>query len=95
MSDTASYACPRCQIGHLHQAKATFIAMYLGVLLSIPDLDAWMCDICQYREFDYTALSQVELLTGPLTSDADMIRPMPRASSIDLPDLSKSQRLKP
>lgn len=95
VNDKAAYACPRCQIGHLHQGKATFSVLYHGLLLTIQDMDAWTCDICQYREFDYDALSQVELLTGPLGSETELLRATNRSLGSDMSDLNKTQRLKP
>ena len=51
-------ACPRCQIGYLHAEKATYTYVHNGMLLSVPNMPAWKCDICQYQEFDYDALTR-------------------------------------
>ncbi len=95
MSEKNAYACPRCQIGHLHQSRATFSALYKGMLFTLPDAEAWMCDICQYREFDASLLDQIDRLIELPGTSSDTGRAAARSSSYDSIELNNSQRLKP
>lgn len=58
------HACPRCQIGTMQPTTATYTAMYRGSLLSIPNIPAWTCDICQYTEYEDMAMGRLEALAG-------------------------------
>ena len=95
MSEKTAYACPRCQIGHLHQSRATFSALYQGMLFTLPDAEAWMCDICQYREFDASLLDQIDILIAQPGAPNDVGRTTPRSSGHDSAELNNTQRLKP
>jgi YgiT-type zinc finger domain-containing protein len=76
-------ACPRCQIGNLQPVSATYTCVQNGMLLSVPNMPAWKCDICQYEEFDYDALGRVEALTGHFGPPDDRTRPASKLPSVD------------
>ncbi len=59
------YSCPRCNFGHLHPIKSTFIRQWGPFLLTMPNFASWRCDVCGYTRYDRTALSNVEMLLGP------------------------------
>jgi YgiT-type zinc finger domain-containing protein len=90
MHAKSPYMCPRCQIGHLQRGQATFVTCLNDQLLSIPDVAAWSCDICQYREFDVEAIHQIEVLAGALVTPLDTLRTPPRAASGDVPPRGKA-----
>lgn len=95
MDEKAIHNCPRCQIGVLQRGQATFTAIYMDDLLSVPHLTAWTCDICGYREFDAHALQQVELLTDMLLNNANVPRAAARGATVEPLETSSSQRVKP
>ncbi|MDX2137888.1 MAG: hypothetical protein SF123_07310 [Chloroflexota bacterium] len=95
MMKNSAQPCPRCQIGHLQRGQATFTAVYQNTLLSVPNVADWSCDICQYHEFDYDVLRQVELVTGALPVTPDTARQTARGAAHESGDTVKSQRLKP
>jgi YgiT-type zinc finger domain-containing protein len=57
-----SFPCPRCQIGHCQPVQATYIQMYGDHLISIPNVEAWRCDICGLQEFTPETLMMVDHL---------------------------------
>ena len=50
-SKTEGYACPRCTVGRCSQRGMTFSEVHLGQLLAIPDVLAYVCDVCHFVEF--------------------------------------------
>lgn len=59
MSEETKFSCPRCQFGQCRPGKATFAQVYMGWVMSAPDLPASVCDVCGYREFDSKMLRHV------------------------------------
>jgi YgiT-type zinc finger domain-containing protein len=90
MHANSPYICPRCQIGHLQRGQATFITCVDDQLLSIPDVDAWACDICHYREFDATAIRQIELITGAFVTPLEIAPQPTRPASGETPPTTKA-----
>lgn len=84
MSDTAAPSCPRCQIGHLQSTKATYSYVHNGLFVSVPNMPAWKCDICQYQEFDYDAMIRIEVLVGQLSLPTDSPRPAAKLPAYDV-----------
>jgi YgiT-type zinc finger domain-containing protein len=64
MAKTTDELCPRCFIGRLEAGKASFLALYEGQLLTVPNVTAYTCDICDYREYDDPLVTWVAELTG-------------------------------
>ena len=89
--------CPRCQIGSLHAETATYSAIHHGMLLSVPNTPVWKCDICQYTEYDYDTLSQLEALTGRFGLPDDRARPASKLPALDTDTAENNlpHRLKP
>lgn len=75
--------CPRCQIGYLQADQATYTSVYHGMLLSVPNMPVWKCDLCEYQEFDYDALTRVEALVGRLGLPDDPVRQPSKLQSVD------------
>ncbi len=96
MSTTATPSCPRCLIGHLEARKATYSCVQQGVFLSVPNVPSWLCDICQYQEFDFDALAQIEALVGQLGIAADFDQQKAKLPPVDNEVVDKRPpRLKP
>lgn len=62
MENPLSYPCPRCGIGVCHHSLQTFVTTFADTLFSVPDVPAYLCDVCNYREFDGQALDEIEML---------------------------------
>ena len=94
---TEHVACPRCQIGNLHTETATYTCVHNGMLLSVPDMPLWKCDICQYTEFDYATMTQIEALAGHLGIPEDPVRPASKVPTVDTEttETKLPNRLKP
>lgn len=89
MTDPSAYPCPYCQIGFCQPSRDTYTRIYRGMLVSIPDMLVWICDICQYQEFDREALARLETLMGE-----DPGRPK-TSLNLDLPEKPTIRRAKP
>ena len=97
MVTTVTPSCPRCLIGQLDMNKTTYSCVHQGVFLSIPNMISWTCDICQYQEFDYDAITQVEALVGQLGLPADLDRRKAKLTQFDENEIldKHPSRLKP
>ena len=70
--DTRSkgYACPRCTVGRCTPQNTTFAEVYHGQLLSIPNVRAFICDVCHFAEYDQETLEALwEELYGEVARD--------------------------
>ncbi len=50
------YACPRCTVGRCTLQHTTFSDMLHDELLCIPNVQAHICDVCNFVEFDQELL---------------------------------------
>lgn len=84
--------CPRCQIGMLQPGHATYVRTVQGMLISVPDMLVWTCDLCRYQEFDEEMLSRVE---AALHEAAPSARTTARAQALEVADGTTGTTLKP
>lgn len=64
------FACPRCTVGRCAPQTTTFVDMYHGELLSMPNSRAYVCDVCHFVEFEQEMLSALwEELYGEVARD--------------------------
>jgi len=80
MSDQFAYSCPYCQIGYCQPEQATYVRMQDGMLISVPDMPVWTCDICGYQEFDQEAMANLDALLGVKETTPETQRPRPSES---------------
>ncbi|MBL8161012.1 MAG: hypothetical protein JNJ61_03435 [Anaerolineae bacterium] len=64
MSDQSAYPCPCCHIGFCQPGNKTYMRVHGDLLLCIPDMTMWTCDICQYQEFDPERVKHLDALLG-------------------------------
>ncbi|MBZ0284269.1 MAG: hypothetical protein K8L97_26250 [Anaerolineae bacterium] len=99
MSDQTAYPCPCCQIGFCQPGTQTYLRMHNGLLVSVPDVPMWTCDICQYQEFDQERLRSLDALLGVNDTAQEIGRTNPKvmpSDSADAPDSAKTiRRMKP
>ena len=62
MSGEFDYPCPRCQVGSCQRSLAPYLSVHDDMLISVPDMPIWTCDICGYHEFEREAVSRLETL---------------------------------
>jgi len=56
--------CPHCNIGRLHPQRLTYVQVYNGTLVHIPNVPARRCDVCGQVFFDSEKLRQFEVMIG-------------------------------
>jgi YgiT-type zinc finger domain-containing protein len=95
MADLTAYPCPTCQIGYYQSDKTTYLCLHRGMLVSVPDMPVWMCDICGHEEFDRDAVAQLEALLGPPDGVPETQRNNSKIQSIDLSETPPLRRMKP
>ena len=62
-NETASQIpCSECSIGEMHKTSMTYFTWANGMLITVPDFPAWVCDICGKREYDHDAVAKMEWL---------------------------------
>jgi hypothetical protein len=89
VTDPSAYPCPYCQIGFCQPSRDTYTRLHKGTLVSVPNMLVWICDICQYQEFDREAVTRLETLLGddPGRQKANL--------NLELPDKPTIRRAKP
>jgi hypothetical protein len=97
MQERDTMTCPQCFVGKLQPRQSAFTGVLDGVFLSVPDMQAHICDVCGYREFAESALIQLEALLGELpppgaSARAENKRVEPEQEAFDR---LRSFRLKP
>lgn len=97
MQQNDALTCPHCLVGLMKPGNATFTGVLRGVFISVPDMDAVICDVCGAREFSNDALIGLEALTGSMNASAEPIRQTTRLTPAeqDLINQLRSSRLKP
>jgi hypothetical protein len=96
MSDSLSFNCPNCQVGICHPVPSLFLSVHQGYLVSVPDIPAWQCDVCQFQEFDRDRLAQLDHLLGEAVPVSDDVqRGNLKLSTFESPDSTTVRRAKP
>ncbi len=97
MQQNDALTCPHCLVGLMKSGKATFTGVLYGMFLSVPDMDAFICDICGAREFSTDALVGLEALTGMMNATVEPSRQISRLTPAEqeLINRLRSSRLKP
>jgi|FLYN01.1.fsa_nt_gi hypothetical protein len=57
-----TYPCPRCQVGHCQRSMKPYLRVYGDLLVNVPDMPIWTCDICGFYEYERDALARLENL---------------------------------
>ncbi len=94
MANSAALICPQCQIGFLQPTVTTYSGVHHGMLISVPNMPSWTCDICQHHEFEETTISQIEALVGQLRLPTEVARRSTTRTPLEN-EMPAAQRLKP
>lgn len=62
MSSQPYLHCPLCRIGTFRPKKVSYFKIRGGQLVSVPNFPAWVCDVCRHREYDPSALAELNFL---------------------------------
>jgi YgiT-type zinc finger domain-containing protein len=54
--------CPDCQLGELRSGRVSYFGWADRRFITVPDFPAWVCDVCGWREYDRTALAELQTL---------------------------------
>ncbi|KXK22480.1 MAG: hypothetical protein UZ15_CFX003001051 [Chloroflexi bacterium OLB15] len=97
MQQNDALTCPHCLVGLMKPGTATFTNVLFGLFISVPEMDAVICDVCGAREFSNDALSGLEALTGSMNPAEEPSRQTARLTPAeqDLINRLRSSRLKP
>ena len=95
MTKSAAFTCPQCQIGFLQPTETTYSGVHHGMLISVPNMPSYTCDLCEHHEFDVSALIQIEALVGQLSLPTEVARHSAKPSRIENDVPTAQRRLKP
>ncbi|MBL8119407.1 MAG: hypothetical protein JNJ78_17870 [Anaerolineae bacterium] len=95
MSHSSAYPCPNCQIGLCQPGITTYVCLFNGMLVSVPDMPVWCCDICQHQEFDHETINNLEALLGIRDTTLEPQRSPFKITAIDTPETTTVRRIKP
>lgn len=56
--------CEVCHIGTLNPVHSTYTSWLQDQFIMVPDLNAWLCDVCGEFQFDSDIIARIELLLG-------------------------------
>jgi YgiT-type zinc finger domain-containing protein len=60
----AADICPVCQVGHLKATQTTYVQVYDGTLVSVPNVLTWKCDVCGSSQYDPGTIRRLEVMIG-------------------------------
>jgi len=83
-----TYPCPRCQVGHCQRTTTPYLKVHGDMLVTVPDMPLWTCDICGYYEYERDVVARLETL---MTSPAHH----PRQTKTKVQTNRTSRRVKP
>lgn len=98
MAHRLAFICPHCQIGRCSPSYITYVRMHEGMLLRVPNMLAYTCDVCDYQELDNEALIRLEVLVGELDDvyeDAQSMTKPPSLDTIETHEPKPTRRPKP
>ncbi len=75
--------CEICHIGTRHPQRTTYTVWVDGRLILLPNVTAWVCDVCADAEYESEAIEWLELLLGiePDLGDTDQVAGTRRLAS--------------
>jgi YgiT-type zinc finger domain-containing protein len=61
---TEAKQCEVCHIGTMHPMQAAYTTWWHGHLVVVPDVQAWLCDVCGEFEHEHETIARIEFLIG-------------------------------
>ncbi len=59
------WPCPNCRIGYMRLRRITYAGHHGDLFVVVPNMPAYICDVCSNRQYDEEALMQLVPLIGP------------------------------
>lgn len=93
---TEPKTCEVCHIGTMHAMQSTYTTWCQGQFVVVPNIDAWLCDVCGEFWHEPELVARIEVLLGNKPSSGHLGRRVPAASespaqsSASSPDRSRS-----
>lgn len=56
--------CEVCHIGTMHPTQASYTTWCQGQFVVVPNIDAWLCDVCGEFWHEPELVARVEMLLG-------------------------------
>jgi YgiT-type zinc finger domain-containing protein len=56
--------CEVCHIGTMHLMRAAYTTWWHSQLVVVPDVHAWLCDVCGEFEHENDIVARIEFLLG-------------------------------
>ena len=53
------FSCPRCGVGRCQPKTTTFVETFAGQILCVPNILAYICDVCHFAEFEQSAIESL------------------------------------
>lgn len=78
-----SYPCPQCQIGFLQPGRMPYVRIIRGMVVSVPDMPTYTCDVCGFQEFGSDALLLLDSLVGHAGPDSPTARSTARVAPLE------------
>jgi YgiT-type zinc finger domain-containing protein len=76
--------CETCHIGTMHPMKAAYSTWLQDQFVLVPNIDAWVCDVCGDFLHDPDKIATIELLVGNKSGASHKDRnPQPNGDSSD------------
>lgn len=57
--------CPNCRIGYIRPHRITYAGYHGDLFIVMPNVLAYICDVCGNREYDEELMMQLIPLIGP------------------------------
>jgi YgiT-type zinc finger domain-containing protein len=77
-------SCPECQVGSLRRSSVPYYAKLDGMLITVPNFPAWVCDVCRHCEYDEDALEALRAILGPAAHIPHLVPPRRRVPAESL-----------
>ncbi len=59
------WPCLNCRIGYMRPRRITYASHHGDLFVVVPNMPAYICDVCGNRQYDEEALMQLTPLIGP------------------------------
>jgi YgiT-type zinc finger domain-containing protein len=87
--------CEVCHIGTMHPMRSAYTTWCEGQFIVVPNIDAWLCDVCGEFWHEPELIARVEVLLGNKPGSPHMGRyynkqSEPSVQSAPSPDRSRS-----
>jgi YgiT-type zinc finger domain-containing protein len=84
--------CEVCHIGTMHPMRAAYTTWLHGHLVIVPDVHAWLCDVCGEFEHAEDIIARIEFLLGNQPVNSSLAKSRSTAGDASHRMMSSSNR---